>query len=308
MAYSKKIVIIGSGPAAYTAAIYAARANLDPLVFGGVALGGQLMITTDVENFPGFAEPVPGPELMERMRQQCDRLGVLLIPEYVSKVDLSRRPFHIETTEGNTASAAALIIATGAKAKLLGLESESRLMGHGVSACATCDGFFFKGKEVAVAGGGDTAVEEADFLTRFASKVTIIHRRDALRASAVMVERAKKNPKIGFAWNSVVAEVMGDDSVTGVRLRDVNTNATRELAVQGLFVAIGHTPTTGFLAGALKLDENGYVVTDGRTRTSVAGVFAAGDVMDARYRQAVVAAGTGCMAALEAERYLSDHG
>jgi thioredoxin reductase (NADPH) len=308
MAYSKKIVIIGSGPAAYTAAIYAARANLDPLVFGGVALGGQLMITTDVENYPGFAEPVPGPELMERMRQQCERLGVLVIPEYVSKVDLSRRPFYVETTEGVSASAAALIIATGAKAKLLGLESESRLMGHGVSACATCDGFFFKGKEVAVAGGGDTAVEEADFLTRFASKVTIIHRRDALRASAVMVERAKKNPKIGFAWNSVVAEVMGDDSVTGVRLRDANTNATRELAVQGLFVAIGHTPTTGFLAGGLKLDENGYIATDGRTRTSVAGVFAAGDVMDARYRQAVVAAGTGCMAALEAERYLSDHG
>jgi thioredoxin reductase (NADPH) len=308
MAYSKKVVIIGSGPAAYTAAIYAARANMDPLVFGGVALGGQLMITTDVENFPGFAEPVPGPELMERMRQQCDRLGVLLIPEYVSKVDLSRRPFYVETTEGVSASAAALIIATGAKARLLGLESEARLMGHGVSACATCDGFFFKGKEVAVVGGGDTAVEEALFLTRFAPKVTLVHRRDALRASAVMVERARSNPKIAFAWNSVVTDVLGEDSVTGVRLRDVDTNAVRDLGVQGLFVAIGHTPTTGFLAGALKLDENGYVVTDGRTRTSVAGVFAAGDVMDSRYRQAVVAAGTGCMAALEAERYLSDHG
>ena len=308
MANSKKVVIIGSGPAAYTAAIYAARANMDPLVFGGVALGGQLMITTDVENFPGFAEPVPGPELMERMRQQCERLGVLVIPEYVSKVDLSRRPFYVETTEGSSASAAALIIATGAKAKLLGLESEGRLMGHGVSACATCDGFFFKGKEVAVVGGGDTALEEATFLTRFASKVTIIHRREFLRASAVMVERAKKDPKISFSWNTVVTEVLGEGLVTGLRLRDVNTNAVREMAVQGLFVAIGHSPTTGFLGGALKLDENGYIAADARTRTSVEGVFAAGDVMDSRYRQAVVAAGTGCMAALEAERFLADHG
>ncbi|MBI5241846.1 MAG: thioredoxin-disulfide reductase [Elusimicrobia bacterium] len=308
MAYSKKVVIIGSGPAAYTAAIYAARANLDPLVFGGVALGGQLMITSDVENYPGFAEPIPGPELMERMRAQCGRLGVLIVPEYVSRVDLSRRPFFVETTEGNTASAAALIVATGAKAKLLGLESESRLMGHGVSACATCDGFFFKGKEIGVVGGGDTAVEEATFLTRFASKVTLIHRREALRASAVMVERAKKNPGIAFAWNSVVTEVLGEDSVTGLRLRDVNTNAIRELAVQGLFVAIGHSPTTGFLTGQLTLDANGYIAADARTRTSVEGVFAAGDVVDSRYRQAVTAAGMGCMAALEAERYLAGHG
>jgi thioredoxin reductase (NADPH) len=307
MAYSKKLVVIGSGPAAYTAAIYAARANLEPLVFGGVALGGQLMITSDVENYPGFAEPVAGPDLMEQMRKQCERLGVILIPEYVSKADLSRPPFQVETTEGTAASAQALIIATGAKAKLLGIESESRLMGHGVSACATCDGFFFKGKEIAVVGGGDTAVEEATFLTKFATKVTLIHRRDSLRASAVMAERAKRNPKIAYIWDSVVEEVLGRDSVTGLKLRNVRTKAVSDLACQGLFVAIGHTPTTGFLAGQLKIDENGYVATDGRTRTSVAGVFAAGDVMDSRYRQAVTAAGTGCMAALEAERYLAHH-
>ncbi|MCX5794078.1 MAG: thioredoxin-disulfide reductase [Elusimicrobia bacterium] len=307
MAYSKKVVIIGSGPSAHTAAIYAARANLEPLVFGGVAMGGQLMITSDVENFPGFAEPVAGPELMERMRAQCERLGVLIIPEYVSKVDLSRRPFSLETTEGVTASAAALIIATGAKAKLLGLESEGKLMGHGVSACATCDGFFFKGKEIAVVGGGDTAVEEATFLTRFATKVTVIHRRNALRASAVMIQRAERNPKIAFLWDSVVTEVLGQDSVTGVRVRNVKTDSVREFACQGLFVAIGHSPTTDFLSGQLKTDENGYIVTDGRTRTSVEGVFAAGDVMDSRYRQAVTAAGTGCMAALEAERFLAQH-
>ncbi len=307
MAYSKKIIIIGSGPAAYTAAIYSARADLEPLVFGGVALGGQLMITSDVENYPGFAEPIAGPELMEAMRKQCERLGVIIIPEYVSQVDLGHPPFHVETTEGTSASAQALVIATGAKARLLGLKSESRLMGHGVSACATCDGFFFKGKEIVVVGGGDTALEEATFLTRFASKVTLVHRRDALRASAVMVERAKRNPKIAYVWDSVVAEVLGQDSVTGARLRNVKTGAVSNFACQGLFVAIGHTPTTGFLTGQVKIDENGYIVTDGRTRTSVAGVFAAGDVMDHRYRQAVTAAGTGCMAALEAERYLAHH-
>jgi len=307
MDYSKKLVIIGSGAAAYTAAIYAARANLEPLVFGGVALGGQLMITSDVENYPGFAEPVAGPELMEQMRRQCERLGVMIIPEYVSKVDLGRPPFYVETTEGSSASAQALVIATGAKARLLGLESESRLMGHGVSACATCDGFFFKGKEIAVIGGGDTAMEEATFLTRFATKVTLIHRRDTLRASAVMAERAKRNPKIAYIWDSVVTEVLGQDSVTGARLRNVKTNAVSDFSCQGLFVAIGHTPTTEFLTGQVKMDENGYVVTDGRTRTSVEGVFAAGDVMDSRYRQAVTAAGTGCMAALEAERYLARH-
>ena len=308
MAQPHKIIIIGSGPAAYTAAIYSARASLEPVLFGGVALGGQLMITSDVENFPGFADAVPGPELMDRMQRQCERLGVRVVPEYVSRVDLGRAPFRAETTEGTSAAAPALIVATGAKARLLGLESETRLMGHGVSACATCDGFFFKGKEIAVVGGGDTAVEEATFLTRFASRVTLIHRRDSLRASAVMVQRARDNPKIAFVWDSVVAEVLGTDSVTGVRLRDVKTQETRDFPCQGLFVAIGHTPTTGFLDGQLRLDPNGYIATDGRTRCSVPGVFAAGDVMDSRYRQAVTAAGTGCMAALEAERFLAGHG
>jgi thioredoxin reductase (NADPH) len=231
----------------------------------------------------------------------------MLIPEYVSKVNLGHPPFTVETTEGTSASAQALILAPGAKAKLLGIESESRLMGHGVSACATCDGFFFKGKEIAVIGGGDTAMEEATFLTRFATKVTLIHRRDTLRASAVMAERAKRNPKIAYIWDSVVTEVLGQDSVTGARLRNVKTNAVSDFSCQGLFVAIGHTPTTEFLTGQVKVDENGYVMTDGRTRTSVEGVFAAGDVMDSRYRQAVTAAGTGCMAALEAERYLAHH-
>jgi len=307
MAYSKKLVIIGSGPAAYTAAIYGARANLDPLVFGGVALGGQLMITSDVENFPGFPEPVLGPELMERMKKQCERLGVMVLPEYVAKVDLGRPPFYVETTDGASASAQALIVATGAKTRLLGLESEARLMGHGVSACATCDGFFFKGKEVAVVGGGDTAVEESIFLTKFASRVTVIHRRDTLRASAAMVQRARSNPKIAFVWDSVVTEVLGQDSVAGVSLKNVKSQAARDFPCQGLFVAIGHTPITGFLAGQLKLDENGLIVTDGRTRTSVPGVLAAGDVMDSRYRQAITAAATGCMAALEAERFLAGH-
>ena len=307
MDYSRKVVIIGSGSAAYTAAIYSARANLDPLIFGGVAMGGQLMITSDVENFPGFPEPILGPELMERMKKQCERLNVLIIPEFVSKVDFSKRPFYIETTEQKTASAQAVIIATGANAKLLGLKSESKLMGHGVSACATCDGFFFKGKEVFVVGGGDTALEEATFLTKFASHVTLIHRRDALRASKIMQERAKKNPKISFIWDTTVSEVLGDDSVTGVRLKNLKTGEEKVASCHGLFVAIGHFPTTAFLSGQLKLDATGYIATDGRTRTSIEGVFAAGDVMDSRYRQAITAAGSGCMAALEAERFLASH-
>lgn len=307
MAEHRKVVIVGSGSAAYTAAIYAARANLDPLVFGGVAMGGQLMITSDVENFPGFPEPIMGPELMERMKKQCERLGVKIIPELVAKVDFSKRPFHLETTERTTASAEAVIVATGANAKLLGLESEKKLMGHGVSACATCDGFFFKGKEVLVVGGGDTAMEEATFLTKFASKVTIVHRRDSFRASMIMQDRARKNPKIGFIWDSTVSEVLGTDTVTGAKLKNLKTGAVTEVACQGLFVAIGHAPTTGFLNGSLKLDGAGYIATDGRTRTSVEGVFAAGDVMDSRYRQAVTAAGSGCMAALEAERFLAGH-
>jgi thioredoxin reductase (NADPH) len=308
MAQSRKVVIIGSGAAAYTAAIYAARANLDPLVFGGVAMGGQLMITSDVENFPGFPEPVAGPELMERMQKQVERLGVRIIPECVSKVDLSRRPFYVETTEGTNASALALIVATGANAKWLGLESEKRLMGKGVSACATCDGFFFKGKEVVVVGGGDTAMEEANFLTKFASKVTIVHRRDTFRASKIMLDRAQKNPKIAWVLDSAVEEITGNGHADGVKLKNLKTGAVTSLACGGVFMAIGHQPTVGFLSGQLKLDENGYIVADDRTRTSVEGVFAAGDVMDHRYRQAITAAGNGCKAALEAERWLADQG
>ncbi|MDE2141161.1 MAG: thioredoxin-disulfide reductase [Elusimicrobia bacterium] len=308
MAQSKKVVIIGSGSAAYTAAIYAARADLEPLVFGGVAMGGQLMITSDVENFPGFPEPVTGPELMERMQKQVERLGVTIVREYVSKVDLSRRPFYVETTEGTAASAQALIIATGANAKWLGIPSEKALMGHGVSACATCDGFFFKNKEVLVVGGGDTAMEEANFLTKFASKVTVIHRRDTLRASKIMQDRAKKNPKISFVWDSAIDEVTGDGHVEGAKIKNLKTGAVTPVKCDGVFVAIGHTPTTGFLSGQLKTNEAGYIVTDDRTRTSVEGVFAAGDVMDDRYRQAITAAGNGCKAALEAERWLADQG
>ncbi|MBI4371084.1 MAG: thioredoxin-disulfide reductase [Elusimicrobia bacterium] len=308
MEEAKNIVIIGSGAAAYTAAIYAARANLAPLVFGGVSMGGQLMITSDVENFPGFPEGILGPELMERMQKQVQRLGVTIIPEYVSKTDLSRRPFKVETTEGKTALAHALIVATGANAKWLGIESEKRLLGHGVSACATCDGFFFKNKAVVVVGGGDTAMEEANFLTKFASKVTVVHRRDSLRASKIMVERARANPKISFVWDSAVEEVLGDGHVEGALLKNLKTGAKTQLTCDGLFVAIGHQPTTAFLNGQLKLDEHGYIVTDGRARASVPGVFAAGDVMDSRYRQAVTAAGAGCMAALEAERWLADQG
>jgi thioredoxin reductase (NADPH) len=308
MAQSKKVVVIGSGAAAYTAGIYAARANLEPLIFGGVAMGGQLMITSDVENFPGFPEPVAGPELMERMQKQVQRLGVQIVPEYVTKADLSRRPFYVETSEGTAASAQALIVATGANAKWLGIPSEKKLMGHGVSACATCDGFFFKGKEVVVVGGGDTAMEEATFLTKFATKVTIVHRRDQLRASQIMQKRAKDNPKISFVWDSGIDEILGAEMVEGVRLKNLKTGATGEMKCGGVFMAIGHQPTVGFLNGQLKLDENGYIAADDRTRTSVEGVFAAGDVMDHRYRQAITAAGAGCKAAIEAERWLGEQG
>lgn len=301
----RKVVIIGSGAAGYTAAIYAARANLNPLVYGGVMMGGQLMITSDVENFPGFPEGIMGPELMERMLKQVQRLGVTVVPEYVKTVDLSKRPFRVETTEGKVAFAEALIIATGANAKWLGLPSEKKLQGKGVSACATCDGFFFKGKDVVVVGGGDTALEEGTFLTKFASKVTIVHRRDQLRGSKIMQDRAKANPKISFLWDSAVEEVLGAEKVSGVKLKNLKTGAVSEMAVQGLFVAIGHEPATKFVAGQLKMDEVGYIVADERTRTSVEGVFAAGDCQDSRYRQAITAAGAGCMAALEAERFLA---
>jgi thioredoxin reductase (NADPH) len=299
------VLIIGSGPAGWTAAIYAARANLKTTVIAGISRGGQLMITSEVENFPGFPEPVLGPELMERMEKQVARLGVTVIPENASEARLGSRPFHVETTEGKKFSAKALIIATGAQARWLGIESEKLLMGKGVTACATCDGFFFKNKEVAVVGGGDTAMEEALFLTKFASKVTVVHRRDSLRASKIMQERALHHPKIAFAWDSEVAEILGNGHVQGVRLRNVKTKAQTELKVDGVFMAIGHEPTTKLFKGQLKMDENGYIETDGRTRTSVEGVFAAGDVMDTRYRQAVTAAGTGCMAAIEAERWLA---
>ncbi len=301
-----KLAIIGSGAAAYTAAIYGARANLEPAVYGGTLLGGQLLVTSDVENFPGFPEPILGPELMERMQKQVERLGVVILRENIAAVDFSKRPFALKTESGGSLAARAVIVATGASAKWLNLDSEKRLQGHGVSACATCDGFFFKGKEVAVVGGGDTAMEEALFLTNFASRITVVHRRSELRASKIMQDRALKSPKIRFAWDSAVVEVLGDGSVSGVRLKNLKTGARSDLPCQGLFVAIGHSPNTAFLNGQLKLDAKGYIETDGRTRTSVEGVFAAGDVMDSRYRQAVTAAGTGCMAAIEAERYLAE--
>ncbi len=305
MSDSRKIIVIGSGPAAYTAAIYSARADLNPLIIGGMATGGQLMLTSEVENYPGFPEPVLGPELMERMKKQCERLGVSIINEDVSKINLSSRPFHLETTEGKAFTAGTVIIATGATAQWLGIESEKKLMGHGVSACATCDGFFFKGKEVVVVGGGDTALEEALFLSKFASKVIVIHRRDQLRASRIMQDRAFKNSKLSFVWDSMVSEVLGNGHVSGVRVKNLKTDKLSDIACHGFFVAIGHKPTVDFLGGQLKLDDHGYIITDGRTRTSVPGVFAAGDVMDSRYRQAVTATGTGCMAALEAERFLA---
>ena len=300
-----KIIILGSGPAGCTAAIYTARAGLSPLMFAGIRAGGQLMTTTDVENFPGFPEPVPGPELMDSMRKQVERLGVAVVQEDVSRVDLSARPFRLETTEGRKEECQALIVATGADAQWLGLESETRLRGKGVSACATCDGFFFRGKEVALVGGGDSAMEETLFLARFASKVTLVHRRSEFRASKLMQERVRSHPRIAFSLDSVVEEVLGREKVSGVRLKNVKTGASSELRCEGLFVAIGHKPNTELFRGQLELDAKGYIVTDGRSRTSVAGVFAAGDVMDPHYRQAVTSAGAGCQAALEAERYLS---
>ena len=302
---TRKVVVVGSGAAGYTSGIYAARAALAPLLFSGVGMGGQLMITSDVENFPGFAEPVLGPELMDRMRKQCERLGVKIVQEDVSRVDLSRRPFAVESTEGSKVLAETLILATGAKARWLGLDSEKRLLGHGVSACATCDGFFFKGKDVFVVGGGDTAMEEATFLTKFATKVTVVHRRDSLRASKMMQDRAVANKKIEWVWNSTVTEVLGAEMVEGVRLKNLATGAVQDRKAQGLFIAIGHEPASQLVRGQLELLETGTIKTDGRTRTSVPGVFAAGDVMDPFYRQAITAAGAGCMAALEAERFLA---
>jgi thioredoxin reductase (NADPH) len=301
---ARDVIIIGSGPAGLTAAVYTARANLQPLVIEGLQAGGQLMLTTDVENYPGFPDGILGPDLMAKFREQAERFGAEFLTADVDEVDFTATPFTVRVaTHEHTARA--IIISTGAQARMLGLESEHKLLGHGVSTCATCDGFFFRGHEIAVIGGGDSALEEANFLTRFADKVTIVHRRKELRASKIMQDRAFANPKIEFRWNSVVEEVVGEGRVELLRLRDVETGAPSDLNVTGMFVAIGHDPNTKLFAGKLELDENGYIVTDASsTRTSVPGVFAAGDVQDHVYRQAITAAGSGCMAALEAERYL----
>jgi thioredoxin reductase (NADPH) len=303
----EKVVILGSGPAGLTAALYTARANLEPVVFEGLQPGGQLTITTEVDNFPGFPEGVMGPELMERMRAQVSRFGTRFEMDEILDCDLSVRPFVLRTGNGVTLTTDVLIVASGASAKYLGLESETRLRGYGVSACATCDGFFFRGKEVVVVGGGDTALEEAHFLTKFASKVTIIHRRDSLRASKAMQQRAFDNPKIAFLWNHAVVEVLGDSSVTGVRVAHVDTGETHEISVAGMFLGIGHTPNTGPFVKWIDHDETGYLRTQpGRTATNIPGVFACGDAQDHYYRQAITAAGSGCAAAIEAERWLED--
>jgi thioredoxin reductase (NADPH) len=306
MSATRKVIVIGSGPAGYTAAVYAARANLAPLVIAGMQAGGQLMLTTLVENYPGFVDGIDGPVLMETMRKQAERFGTEIVNEDATAVDFTRRPFVVrageQRWEGHT-----VIIATGASAKLLGLPAERELMGRGVSTCATCDGFFFKDQDIMVVGGGDTAIEEALYLARLGRKVSVVHRRDTLRASKIMQDRALAHPKIEFLWNSVVDAVKDPAAgkVTSVVLRDVKTGATTERPVDGLFVAIGHEPNTSLFRGQLELLPNGYVkVEPGTTRTSVPGVFAAGDVQDFTWRQAVTAAGTGCMAALEAERYL----
>jgi thioredoxin reductase (NADPH) len=304
----RDVIIIGSGPAGYTAAVYAARARLNPLVFeGSVTAGGALMNTTDVENFPGFPDGVIGPDLMDGMRKQAERFGAVLVADDVTAVDLKANP-KVVTVGNDTYLAKTVIIATGSRYKELAADGEKRLSGHGVSWCATCDGFFFREQDIAVVGGGDSALEEAMFLTRFANSVTVIHRRDALRASKIMQDRAFANPKIRFVWDSEVIEVLGEHKVTGLRLRSTKTGAESTLPVNGMFVAIGHDPRTELFAGQLAMDDEGYLIVEQpSTRTGVDGVFAAGDVVDHTYRQAVTAAGTGCAAALDAERWLADH-
>jgi thioredoxin reductase (NADPH) len=306
-----KVVIIGSGPAGYTAAIYGARAMLEPVLIQGIQPGGQLTITHDVENYPGFADVIQGPWLMQQMQKQAEHVGTRIVTDHVHKVDLDRRPFRLECDSGDVYLADTLIIATGAQARWLELPSEQRFKGYGVSACATCDGFFYRGKDVLVVGGGNTAVEEALFLTKFASRVTVAHRRDSFRAEKILQERLFKNPKISVLWNAELDEVFGGENplkVTGVRLRDTRTGATSERPADGVFIAIGHSPASGLFAGQIEMKPSGYIKTAPfSTATSVPGVFAAGDVTDDIYRQAVTAAGLGCMAALEAERFLAGH-
>ncbi len=306
--YKTKVLIIGSGPAGYTAGIYAARAGLNPVLVSGPQIGGQLTMTTDIENFPGFAEPISGPQLMENMRTQAQNVGVRMVDDKITEVDFNTRPFVCSSENGNEFTADTVIVSTGSSARWLNLPSEKKYIGFGVSACATCDGFFYRGKNVAVVGGGNTAAEEALYLTGFAAKVYLIHRRDALRADAVMQKRVKENPKIEIVWDSVVDEVLGSEQplgVNGVKIRNVKTDAVSELMIDGLFVAIGHHPNTEVFKNFLKLDDNGYIMTaPNGTATNIAGVFAAGDVQDAKFRQAITSAASGAMAAMEAEKFL----
>ncbi|HEX4992300.1 MAG TPA: thioredoxin-disulfide reductase [Rubrobacteraceae bacterium] len=309
MSETYDVVIVGSGPAGYTAALYAARANLDVLVFQGFEVGGQLMLTSDVENYPGYRDGVMGPDMMDDFEAQASRFGAKMRPENVERVDLSERPFKLWAEgEQEPVLARAVVIATGAKAKWLGLPGEQRLMGRGVSGCATCDGFFFKDKRVAVVGGGDTAMEEALFLTKFAAGVLLIHRRDEFRASKIMLQRARNNPKITFLKDTVVEDVLGEEGVEGIRVGNTKTGEERDIEVDGFFAAIGHAPATGLFVDQVEMDEGGYVLQKENTMTSVPGVFAAGDVSDKRYRQAVTAAGDGCRAAIDAERWLEEQG